>query len=92
MKKTGGSAGVFGSEGDFFKIITGLYNHGMCNNLQLILNAYDGDKYTMRRVSRDICLPHPLLSFCLMLQPNLYQETFANAELRPANKSQATIQ
>lgn len=82
MKKTGGSAGVFGSEGDFFKIITGLYNHGMCNNLQLILNAYDGDKYTMQRVSRDIHLPHPLLSFCLMLQPNLYQETFANAELR----------
>ena len=82
MKKTGGSAGVFGSEGDFFKIITGLYNHGMCNNLQLILNAYDGDKYTMQRVSRDICLPRPLLSFCLMLQPNLYQETFANAELR----------
>lgn len=82
MKKTGGSAGVFGSEGDFFKIITGLYNHGMCNNLQLILNAYDGDEYTMQRVSRDIHLPHPLLSFCLMLQPNLYQETFANAELR----------
>lgn len=82
MKKTGGSAGVFGSEGDFFKIITGLYNHGMCNNLQLILNAYDGDKYTMQRVSRDIHLPHPLLSFCLMLQPNLYQETFTNAELR----------
>lgn len=82
MKKTGGSAGVFGSEGDFFKIITGLYNHGMCNNLQLILNAYDGDEYTMQRVSREIHLPHPLLSFCLMLQPNLYQETFANAELR----------
>ena len=82
MKKTGGSAGVFGSEGDFFKIITGLYNHGMCNNLQLILNAYDGDKYTMQRVSREIHLPRPLLSFCLMLQPNLYQETFANAELR----------
>lgn len=82
MKKTGGSAGVFGSEGDFFKIITGLYNHGMCNNLQLILNAYDGDEYTMQRVSREIHLLRPLLSFCLMLQPNLYQETFANAELK----------
>ena len=82
MKKTGGSAGVFGSEGDFFKIITGLYNHGVCSNLQLILNAYDGDSYMMRRVTRDTYLQRPLLSFCLMLQPNLYQETFANAELR----------
>lgn len=82
MKKTGGSAGVFGSEGDFFKIITGLYNHGVCSNLQLILNAYDGDSYMMQRVTRDTYLPRPLLSFCLMLQPNLYQETFANAELR----------
>lgn len=82
MKKTGGSAGVFGSEGDFFKIITGLYNHGVCSNLQLILNAYDGDSYMMRRVTRDTYLQRPLLSFCLMLQPNLYQETFANAELK----------
>lgn len=82
MMETGGSAGVFGSEGDFFKIITGLYNHGVCSNLQLILNAYDGDSYMMRRVTRDTYLQRPLLSFCLMLQPNLYQETFANAELR----------
>lgn len=49
MKKTGGSAGVFGSEGDFFKIITGLYNHGVCSNLQLILNAYDGDSYMRKQ-------------------------------------------
>lgn len=82
MKKTNGSAGVFSSEGDFFKIITGLYNHGVCSNLQLILNAYDGDSYMMRRVTRDTYLQRPLLSFCLMLQPNLYRETFGNAELR----------
>lgn len=81
MMETGGSAGVFGSEGDFFKIIAGLYNRGMCSNINLVLSAYDGDEYTMRRVARKVYLPHPLLSFCLMLQPNLYQEAFTNGEL-----------
>lgn len=82
MLKTGESAGVFASEGDFFKIITGLYNHGTCTNLQLILNAYDGDSYDLQRRTRDAFFKRPLLSFCLMLQPCLFQDTFGNAELK----------
>ncbi len=82
LELTGGSAGIFTDESDFFKIIAGLYNRGQASNLGLVLKAYDGSPFHRTRRQETVVLERPLLSMCLFAQPVLFEQMQGNPELQ----------
>lgn len=84
LRETGESGGIFSEEGDFMEIIAGRYaEKGKSSNAELVLKAYNGEVYRSNRISREeLMLERPLLSMCLMLQPDLYQRIATNQDLQ----------
>lgn len=84
LKEAGESGGIFSEEGDFMETITGRYaDKGKSANSELLLKAHDGETVRINRVSRgELLLERPLLSVCLMLQPELYRRIIADKTLQ----------
>lgn len=82
--ETGEIGGIFSEEGDFMETMMGRYAEGgKSANAELLLKAHDGETIRSNRISRgEQILNRPLLSVCLMLQPELYNRILADKTLQ----------
>lgn len=72
--------GIMGDEATILKILSGIYSKNGVN-YDIILNCYDGKKYTLsRQTSEDITLFNPLLTISSMVQPQPFKEVMSNRE------------
>ena len=72
--------GVVDCEGTAFDVLSGIYSKGTAN-ISLILESYDGSPYSVSRAGREsISLCSPLLTMCLMTQPEHYLQTVRNKQ------------
>lgn len=80
---TEGIGGIFSEEGDVLDIIAGRYSDKGNANIGIFLKAYNGERFRSTRVtSGEVQLERPLLSVCLMLQPELYGRIISDKTLQ----------
>ena len=84
LLESGENGGIFSEEGDFMEILAGRYaDKGKSQSPELVLKAYNAEPVRVNRVSSgELMLERPLLSMCLMLQPELYNRIVANKNLQ----------
>ncbi len=84
LLESGENGGIFSEEAAFMEILAGRYtDKGKNQSPELVLKAYNAEPVRVNRVSREeLVLERPLLSMCLMLQPELYNRIIANQNLR----------
>ena len=83
LAETGEAGGIFSEEGDVLDIIAGRYSDKGSANIGIFLKAYNGENFRSTRVtSGEIQLKRPLLSMCLMLQPEIYKRIVTNKTLQ----------
>ena len=84
LLESGESGGIFSEEAAFMEILAGRYtDQGKNQSPDLVLKAYNAEPVRVNRVSREeLVLERPLLSMCLMLQPELYNRIIANQNLQ----------
>lgn len=84
LLESGESGGIFSEEAAFMEILAGRYtDKGKNQSPDLVLKAYNAEPVRVNRVSREeLVLERPLLSMCLMLQPELYNRIIANQNLQ----------
>ena len=83
LAATEGSGGIFSEEGDVLEIMAGRYSDKGSANIGVFLKAYNGENFRSTRVtSGEIQLDRPLLSVCLMLQPELYSRIIGDKTLQ----------
>lgn len=70
LAKHGEKMAVLADEGGIFDVITGLYNDGKAN-IDALLQAWCGSPVRVSRASREVFLACPLLTFGLMVQPEV---------------------
>lgn len=74
--------GVIDSESGVFDVLAGIYTKGV-TNIDVFLKSYTGEKCQINRISRDrITLDAPLLTMCLMTQPEHYMQTINNSQFK----------
>lgn len=78
LKENNNRMGVFSDEGGVFDVLAGLYNKGN-SNIDIILNAYDGQRVSIHRADRDITIK-PLLAIGLMTQPQNFMKLMNNQQ------------
>jgi hypothetical protein len=79
---SGGSGAILDAEGTFFGVLCGRYTNGGVANVDLILNAYDGDEYSADRISREPDrVERPSLALGLAVQPVVLQDAMAARQL-----------
>lgn len=72
--------GVVDCEGTVFDVLSGIYSKGV-SNIGLILEAYDGSPYSVSRAGKEsVSLNAPLLTMCLMTQPEHYLQAIRNKQ------------
>ena len=77
----GGMTNIVSSEGGFFDMIQGRYSESL--NLDIYLKGYDGECYSLDRVTRGTTIiPEPRLSVTLLAQPVVLQGVMKNAAMR----------
>ena len=81
LLESGENGGIFSEEAE---ILAGRYtDKGKNQSPELVLKAYNAEPVRVNRVSREeLVLERPLLSMCLMLQPELYNRIIANQNLQ----------
>ena len=84
LLESGENGGIFSEEAAFMEILAGRYtDKGKNQSPELVLKAYNAEPVRVNRVSREeLVLERPLLSRCLMLQPELYNRIIANQNLQ----------
>ena len=84
LLESGENGGIFSEEAAFMEILAGRYtDKGKNQSPELVLKAYNAEPVRVNRVSREeLVLERPLLSMCLMLQPELYNRIIANQNLQ----------
>lgn len=84
LLESGENGGIFSEEAAFMEILAGRYtDKGKNQSPDLVLKAYNAEPVRVNRVSREeLVLERPLLSMCLMLQPELYNRIIANQNLQ----------
>ena len=84
LLESGENGGIFSEEAAFMEILAGRYtDKGKNQSPDLVLKAYNAEPVRVNRVSREeLVLERPLLSMCLMLQPELYNRIISNQNLQ----------
>ena len=72
LKQNRERLGVFSAEGSFIDVISGRYTKGV-SNLNLLCQAYTGDRYKYSRINDDsiLVLDHPCMALGLLVQPDV---------------------
>lgn len=78
LADSGGSIGVFSSEGGVFDILSGArFNNSA--NIDVFLKGHAGDSIRVDRLNRTPeFIPHPALTVLLMVQPDVIKECIGN--------------
>lgn len=84
LLESGENGGIFSEEAAFMEILAGRYtDKGKNQSPDLVLKAYNAEPVRVDRISREgLVLERPLLSMCLMLQPELYNRIITNQNLQ----------
>jgi putative DNA primase/helicase len=64
--------GLISDEGGIFSVMAGLYSNGAFNN-NVFLQAHAGSDTRTDRLTRNVALEHPALSFALGVQPDTFE-------------------
>jgi hypothetical protein len=73
LKNTGENAGVFADEGGFINLIVG--SRDRTPDIDVFLCGYNGSPCSVDRIGREpLRFSQPLISICLMVQPNIFEK------------------
>jgi hypothetical protein len=69
-----GRLAIFSAEGELFEVLAGRYAKNGGSNIEPVLKAHSGDPIRVDRVGRPPeHVPHPRLTICLTVQPDVLQ-------------------
>lgn len=80
MAQHNGRMAIIDSEGAIFDVLSGIYSGG-ASNINLILEAYDGDDYSIIRCTREsTMIKKATLTIGIMTQPAHFEKAMANRQ------------